>query len=137
MDDQPRSRGQTEDPLLHVTELMLPPLSARIGLLCCGVVVIFSTTLAGQTPSHQSGEYNIGGANLGDQDFPAVSLNASGGYLVWEDNHVDGNNGHGVAALRLDATLTATGSVFRVNQQLAGDQGRPHVLLLGNGSTLF
>src|SRR6266542_3455633 len=28
----PRSRGQTGSPLLHVTELMLPPLSARTGL---------------------------------------------------------------------------------------------------------
>src|SRR5438093_13324463 len=65
-----RSRGQTQDPLVHVTELMLPPLSARIGLLCCGVLVCFSTLLTGQTPSPQSGEYNIGGAISGDQDFP-------------------------------------------------------------------
>src|SRR5207247_9853171 len=100
MDDQPRSRGQTEDPLLHVTDLMLPPLSARIGLLCCGVVVIFSTTLAGQTPSHQSAEYNSAGANLRDQEFLAASLNAGGGYLAWAATHVDGNTVQRAAAVR-------------------------------------
>src|SRR6266496_4301452 len=102
---------------------MLPPLSARIGLLCCAIVCCFSISLTGQTPFSQSGEYNIGGANSGDQDFPALSVNPTGGYLVWEDTHVDGSNGHGIAAARLDANLVATGNVFRVNQQVAGDQG--------------
>ena len=75
------SRGQRHDPLLHVTELMLPPLSARRGPLSSGCAVIFLTLLAIQPPVSQAGEYPIGGSLPGDQDFPAASVSASGGYL--------------------------------------------------------
>ena len=131
------SRGQGHDPLLHVTELMLPPLSARIGPLSSGCAVIL-TLLAAQTPASQAGEYPIGGALPGDQDFPAASVSASGGYLVWEDNRIDGGkHGSGIAAAVLDSNLAATGSVFRVNQEPAGNQAKPQVLRLRNGATLF
>src|ERR1043166_5561599 len=129
-----RSRGQTEDPLVHLTELMLPPLSARIGLLCCAAMVCLPTPSQGQIPSPQSGEYSICGAISGDQDFPALCLGASGGYVVWEDSRVDGNNGHGIVAARFGSDLTGTGAVFRVNQQIAGDQARPQALLLNGGA---
>ena len=131
------SRGQQHDPLLHVTELMLPPLSARIGPLSSGCAVIL-TLLAAQTPVSRAGEYPIGGALPGDQDFPAASVSANGGYLVWEDNRIGGGrNGSGIAAAGLDSNLGATGSVFRVNLQPAGHQEKPQVLRLNNGGTLF
>src|SRR5690349_6852044 len=41
-----RIHGQRQGTLLHVTELMLPPLSARIGPLSCGWAVFFLTLLA-------------------------------------------------------------------------------------------
>src|SRR6185503_8511741 len=127
------SRGQQHDPLLHVTELMLPPLSAPMGPLSSGCAVIFLTLLATQMPLSQAGEYPIGGALPGDQDFPAVSASANGGYLVWEDNRIDGGkHGSGIAAAGLDSNLTATGSVLRVNLQPAGNQEKPQVLRLRN-----
>ena len=131
------SRGQSHDPLLQVTELMLPLFGTRKGLLSSGCAVIFLTLLAAQTPASQAGEYRIG-ALSGDQDFPAASVSASGGYVVWEDNRIDGGKyGSGIAAAGLDSNFAITGSVFRVNQQLAGNQEKPQVLGLSNGSTLF
>lgn len=134
----PVSRGQSHAPLLHVTELMLPPLRARRGLLSRGFAVLFSTLLAAQIPMCLAGEFLIGGALPGDQDFPAVSVTPGGGYVVWEDNRIDGGKfGSGIAAAGLDSNLATTGSVFRVNLQPAGDQEKPQVLRLSNGSTLF
>jgi len=132
------SRGQRHTPLLHVTGLMLPPLSARTGLLSSGCAVIFLTLLAMQTPVCQAGEHPLGGALPGDQDHPAASITASGGYLVWEDNRVEGGkSGSGIAATGLDSNFAVTGSVFRVNHQPAGNQEKPQVLRLNNGGTLF
>src|SRR5438045_6326104 len=37
------------------------------------------------------GEYPIVGLLPGDQLHPHASINASGGFLVWEDNAIDGN----------------------------------------------
>jgi hypothetical protein len=103
-----------------------------------GGAVIFLTLLAIQSPLSRAGEYSIGGALPGDQDFPAATVSTNGGYLVWEDNRSDGGKlGSGIAAAGLDSNLTATGGVFRVNQQLAGNQEKPQVLRLRNGGTLF
>lgn len=117
---------------------MLPPLSARSGPLSRGCAVIFLTLLTIETQVSQAGEYPIGGALPGDQDFPAASVSASGGYLVWEDNRIDGGkHGSGIAAAGLGSNLAATGSVFRVNHQSTGNQEKPQVQRLNNGGTLF
>ena len=132
------SRGQSRHPLLHVTELMLPPLGALKGSLSSGWAVILAILLTAQSPASRAGESSIAGALPGDQEFPALGITADGGYSVWEDNRIDGNGrGVGIAATRLDAGLTATGQVFRVNQLIDGNQEKPQVLLLGNGNTLF
>jgi hypothetical protein len=116
---------------------MLPLLGTRIGLLSSGCAVIFLTLLAAQTPASKAGEYPVG-ALSGDQDFPAASVSASGGYLVWEDNRIDGGKyGSGIAAAGLDSNFAVTGSVFRVNHQPVGNQEKPQVLGLSDGSTLF
>jgi hypothetical protein len=73
----------------------------------------------------------------GDQIHPAVSLGGNGGYVVWEDNRVDGKHGPGIAAVALDSNLVPSGEAFRVNQRLPGSQGKPQVQVLGNGNTLF
>jgi hypothetical protein len=82
-------------------------------------------------------ESSIAGALPGDQDFPSLSMSPEGGYVVWEDNRISIGHGVGIAAIGLDAGLTATGQVVRVNQLSDGNQEKPQVLLLGNGNTLF
>src|SRR5262245_40021682 len=72
----------------------------------------------------------------GDQVFPQVAINKSGGYLIWQDNVTDGD-GLGISARRLSSTLSGTLGVFRVNEQGAGDQQNPKVALLKNGEAVF
>jgi hypothetical protein len=81
-------------------------------------------------------EYAVVGSLPGDQVFPDVALNSSGGFVVWEDNATDGS-GWGVSAQRLDSTLSGTLSIFRVNAQGANDQENPRVAMLKNGGAVF
>ena len=83
-----------------------------------------------------SGEYAIAGALPGDQLHPQASLNASGGFLVWEDNVSDGR-GLGIGAVGLDSNFSAAQRAFRVNQIGADDQERPTVALLNGGGAVF
>ena len=84
----------------------------------------------------QGGEYAPAGALPGDQLNPQASLNAAGGFLVWQDNITDGD-GMGISAARLDGTLSGNFGNFRVNQQGAGDQENPQVALLNGGGAIF
>src|SRR2546425_10840597 len=99
----------------------------------CGCAAV---GLAGSLFSPQGGEYPIAGLLRGDQVLPSLSLGASGGYLVWQDNATDGD-GLGISARRLDANLLGALGVFRVNEQGAGDQQNPKVQLLKNGGAVF
>lgn len=81
-------------------------------------------------------EYSVLGRQIGDQFFPKLAVNDSGGYLVWQDNNVDGD-GLGISAVKLDANFNAVQGVFRVNQAAKGEQQRPTVTLLGNGGAAF
>lgn len=78
-------------------------------------------------------EYSVLGRQIGDQFFPKLALNESGGYLVWQDNNVDGD-GLGISAVKMDANFNAVRGAFRVNQAAKGEQQRPAVALLGNGA---
>jgi hypothetical protein len=81
-------------------------------------------------------EYAIVGSLLGDQVHPGVAVNTSGGFVVWQDNITDGS-GWGVSAMRLNSTLSGSGSSFRVNVQGANDQENPRVALLPGGGAAF
>ncbi len=81
-------------------------------------------------------EYAIAGALAGDQVHPAVAINGSGGYLVWEDNFTDGD-GFGISALQLDGGFSGVLSPFRVNSIGAGDQEHAQVSLLNDGGAAF
>jgi hypothetical protein len=82
-------------------------------------------------------EYAISGPLAGDQVFPAAAVNASGGYVVWQDTFTDGS-GLGISARRLDGTLSPSVlAPFRVNQQIAGNQRHPQVATLPNGAAAF
>lgn len=86
--------------------------------------------------SKNGGEYPIVGALPGDQVKPDVAVTPAGGFVVWQDNAVDGS-GWGVSASRLDGTLSGTLSAFRVNQTMTNDQQNPRVALLKNGGAVF
>ena len=91
----------------------------------------------GQTNYVPNGvEYAIAGSLPQDQVKPALGLNSSGGYLVWQDNITDGN-GLGVSALQLDSGFSGVLSPFRVNSIGAGDQENAQVALLQNGGAAF
>jgi hypothetical protein len=81
------------------------------------------------------GEYAVSGPLNGDQTAPAIAINSSGGFAVWQDNGIDGK-GLGIAGRRLDANLSPVGSAFRVNQIVAGDQEKPSAALLSAGGAV-
>ena len=81
-------------------------------------------------------EYAIAGSKVGDQVHPAVALNSSGGYLVWEDN-VTSASGLALSALRLDANFSASLSSFKVNSATTGDHEKAQVSLLNDGGAVF
>ena len=83
----------------------------------------------------QGGEFAISGPLIGDQTFPQAALSPSGGYIVWEDNGIDGS-GTGIAARKIDSSLSATLNAFRVNDAVADDQNKPQIALLKNGGAI-
>ena len=103
-----------------------------LGLL--GAIPVVASAQSAFSP--QGSEYPITGSLPGDQVFPQVKLNSSGGFLVWQDNMTDGD-GLGISAQRIDVSLSGTLAPFRVNEQAAGDQENPQVALLNNGSAVF
>ncbi len=92
--------------------------------------------IAQSTGLTNSGEYLIAGSLPGDQVRPQLSLNSSGGYLVWQDNATD-PDGMGISARALDVNFIGAGLPFRVNQRGAGDQEKPRVSLLNDGGAAF
>jgi hypothetical protein len=119
---------------------MSASLFARNALVCGCLAVAMPAVVQGQTNYIPNGvEYGIAGSRPGDQGFPQIALNATGGYLVWQDNFTDGD-GLGVSALRLDSSFSGSpgpSSSFRVNSIGGGNQERPQVTLLNNGGAAF
>jgi hypothetical protein len=115
-------------------------LFARNALVCGCLAVAAPAVVLGQTNYLPNGvEYAIAGSLPGDQAYPQLGLNVSGGYLVWEDNITDGD-GLGISALRLDSSFSGTpgaASSFRVNATGAGNQEHPQVSLLNAGGAGF
>jgi hypothetical protein len=106
-----------------------------------GVVLSLAAALITQAALAQveplGAEYGISGPLAGDQVFPAAAINASGGYVVYQDSFTDGN-GLGISARRLDSTLSPSVlAPFRVNQQTVGNQQNPQVALLPSGAAAF
>lgn len=83
----------------------------------------------------QGNENSTAGSLVGDQIHSSLSLNQSGGYLVWEENS-SLKNGKQISAARLDSSFTKISS-FTVNKVAKGDQINPQVQLLGNGNAIF
>lgn len=110
---------------------MPSPLSACCRVVCCGLAA-FPLLAGGQSFVPQAGEYLINGSQPGDQSFPQIAARSTGGYIVWQDNLIDGN-GFGIGARRLDNYFDPSFASFRVNQQILGDQEKPQITLLNNG----
>ena len=111
------------------------PLSAcRKLLLYCHLVAI-PVLLSAQTPSREGQEYPILTPLFGEQTAPHLALNTDGGYIVWQDNAIDGQ-GLGIGAQRLDSTAFPAGAPFRVNELIAADQARPSAAILSGGNTV-
>ena len=108
---------------------------------CRGVVLSLAAALIAHVALAQveplGAEYGISGPAAGDQVFPAAAVNASGGYVVYQDAFTDGN-GFGISARRLDSTLSPSVlAPFRVNQQTVGNQQHPQVAVLPGGAAAF
>lgn len=84
----------------------------------------------------QGGEYSISGRRIGDQVQPSISLSTAGGFLVWQDNFVDGD-GLGISAVRLTRDGLAAPSSFKVNEVGVGDQENPQVASLKGGGSVI
>ncbi len=108
-------------------------------ILSLGFVLVLPATLFAQTNYYATNgtEYAIAGQLPGDQVFPDVALNSSGGFVVWQDNATAGGSLE-ICATRLDSTLSATTwSDEQVDAQASNDQENPRVALLNNGGAVF
>jgi len=94
--------------------------------------------LAFGNPSYtpKQGEYAIAGAVVGDQVRPQAVVSSNGGFVVWDDNNIDGH-GQGIGALAVDSNLNPSGRPFRVNQITINDQTRVQAALLQGGGAVF
>ena len=130
---QQRSRASR---IIRKNFMALSSFSVRVQLCCLlAAVAPFAAHSQGNYAA-SGGEYNVSGVLPGEQVYPKVSIRPSGGYLVWQDNYTDGT-GLGISALKLDSSLSATFSPFRVNQNGNFDQERPSVSMLNDGGAVF
>src|SRR5258708_35627009 len=74
---------------------------------CWGLFLAFPAALFSQTNYYAANgtEYAIAGQLPGDQVFPDVALNTSGGFVVWQANASD-CTGWGMSATRVDSTFS-------------------------------
>src|SRR5258706_6563839 len=134
---RPSNHGQSHAELVKLWYSMVLSLCVRRNALCCWLAILGPGVVLAQANFTTNGsEYAIAGSLIGDQQRPQLSLNASGGFLVGEDNAIDGR-GLGIFALGLNSNFSAVQSPFRVNQIGAGDQARPRVALLNGGGAAF
>jgi hypothetical protein len=118
---------------------MLLPFARRAAIcFCWGLFLMIPAAVFAQTNyySANGSEYLIVGSLPGDQAYPDAAVTTNGGFVVWQDNATDGS-GLGVSAMKVDGTLSGSGSSFRVNVQGTNNQENPRVALLKNGGAAF
>lgn len=84
----------------------------------------------------QGAEFSVAGTLPGDQVHADIAVAEDGGYLVWQDNHTDGD-GAGISAVRLSSSATTIFEPFQVNSTSVGNQERPAIAGLTGGSHLI
>jgi len=131
------NRGQRESRLLQHLRFMPSILRAASAFaVVLGAAGTFSTGLAQNAFSPGGPDYPVVVPALaGDQVMPDAAITISGGWMVWQDNAVDGDRA-GIRGIRLGGDLQAAGAPFRVNGQGIGLQEKPRVALLPNGGAV-
>ncbi|HTG43785.1 MAG TPA: hypothetical protein VK633_04575, partial [Verrucomicrobiae bacterium] len=106
--------------------------------LIAGLVVAGSIAgaMAAEGLNKSGGEYRILPTLPGDQTLAQMSLGMDGGFLVTQDNSIDGN-GLGIRARKFYGDLSASQYTFQVNAKHLGDQQNPRVALLKGGGAVF
>jgi hypothetical protein len=83
-----------------------------------------------------AGEYPFLGDVAGHQQKPSAALNASGGYIVWQ-NATATSGGERIMVQRLAADMTALGVPFRASQAAVGrDEENPRVAVFSSGAAI-
>jgi hypothetical protein len=93
------------------------------------------TVARGQGVIPQGGEINLLGSRVGDQVWPSLALNSSGGLLLWEDNALTDGKTVNVGGTLLNGSLSRQG-IFRANKITVDDHIKPQALILHNGNVL-
>ena len=122
--------------LVHLSELMSPPLTACKTVVFCGLAAGLLTAASAQVFEPLGGESPVNGPLRGDQVFPSLGLGPGGGYAVWQDSRID-LRGQGVGAIKLDAALQPAGEPFVISQRRVGHQEHPSVAMLTGGGAAF
>jgi hypothetical protein len=105
-----------------------------LSLIFAGVNAICFNGRSQYLPS--GGQVAVPAALAGAQTDSRAAINASGGFLVWDDNAAD-KDGLGIRASALDQNLLPVGASFRVNKSGARDQDHPCVVLPPGGGAVF
>ena len=94
-----------------------------------------SVTVQGTAPDLSSGaEFQVNTTTSDKQEVPSVAALADGGYVVtWQSHDQDGDQ-YGIFGQRYDSTGAATGAEFQINTTSAGEQQKPSVTGLADGS---
>ncbi|HSV28229.1 MAG TPA: tandem-95 repeat protein, partial [Candidatus Omnitrophota bacterium] len=80
-----------------------------------------------------AGEFRVNTTTADTQQYPAVTVLKSGGFVAtWQSANTDGS-GWGIYAQRFDAAGAPVGGQFRVNGTVASDQFEPAVTALAGG----
>ncbi len=112
------------------------PLCVCKRLLVPAMLMALPVFLMGETVvAPQGSELLIPGSLPGDQVGSSISLNQSGGFVVWEESG-SVKSGTEISAARLDSNLNKI-AVIKVNKIAKGDQRNPQVSLLNTGDALF
>ena len=110
----------------------------RSAILLCGIVLALANTIYAQGAGRQGSEFTLSGQRVGNQKLPQIAISPAGGYLVWQDNRMDGaGKSFGIAARKLSPEMAPLAPVFRVNQIVNNLQENPQVALMANGGAAF
>ena len=104
-------------------------------ILTAGVVAAFgSRPLAAQTPLPLGPQAPANSVTAGNQDQPAVAMDANGDYVVvWRDEFLDGS-GTAIVGRRFSSTTgLPLSSQFVINTTTAGNQANPAIAMNANG----
>jgi hypothetical protein len=118
--------------------VMPSPQCERSAILLCGIVLALASSIYAQGVSREGEEYTLSGRKVGDQSRPHIAVGPAGGYMVWQDNAIDGpGKSYGIAARKLGSQMEPLVPVFRVNQVVDWLQENPRVALMTNGDAAF